>query len=160
MDQDYECRLLRQINIQNENASPIVSQRMYTHFTCQPHWSRLALFPVVTIVFLLLTVSSFILLLITFLYFIIILEISKTYGMQIPQSSTHRSCQLADDLIWVERVLHSLFLKELAVQQAGLFYSTVSRERGDNRTSAAKWLGFCERSLLLLTPQTSAPSAC
>lgn len=26
MDQDYECRLLRQINIQNENASPIVSK--------------------------------------------------------------------------------------------------------------------------------------
>lgn len=26
MDQDYECRLLRQINIQNENASPIVSE--------------------------------------------------------------------------------------------------------------------------------------
>lgn len=25
MDQDYERRLLRQINIQNENASPIVS---------------------------------------------------------------------------------------------------------------------------------------
>uniref|UniRef100_A0A7N9AX92 Fizzy-related protein homolog n=1 Tax=Mastacembelus armatus TaxID=205130 RepID=A0A7N9AX92_9TELE len=25
MDQDYECRLLRQINIQNENASPIVT---------------------------------------------------------------------------------------------------------------------------------------
>ncbi|MEQ2202380.1 Fizzy- protein [Xenoophorus captivus] len=23
MDQDYECRLLRQINIQNENASPL-----------------------------------------------------------------------------------------------------------------------------------------
>lgn len=33
MDQDYECRLLRQINIQNENASPIVSKQ-YTHFLC------------------------------------------------------------------------------------------------------------------------------
>uniref|UniRef100_A0AAQ6APM3 Fizzy-related protein homolog n=1 Tax=Amphiprion ocellaris TaxID=80972 RepID=A0AAQ6APM3_AMPOC len=30
MDQDYECRLLRQINIQNENASPIVMVRSLT----------------------------------------------------------------------------------------------------------------------------------
>uniref|UniRef100_A0A8C4IMI4 Fizzy-related protein homolog n=2 Tax=Euacanthomorphacea TaxID=123369 RepID=A0A8C4IMI4_DICLA len=28
MDQDYECRLLRQINIQNENASPIVMRAL------------------------------------------------------------------------------------------------------------------------------------
>uniref|UniRef100_A0AAX7SN25 Fizzy-related protein homolog n=1 Tax=Astatotilapia calliptera TaxID=8154 RepID=A0AAX7SN25_ASTCA len=28
MDQDYECRLLRQINIQNENASPIVMRSL------------------------------------------------------------------------------------------------------------------------------------
>uniref|UniRef100_A0A8C9XA03 Fizzy and cell division cycle 20 related 1 n=1 Tax=Sander lucioperca TaxID=283035 RepID=A0A8C9XA03_SANLU len=30
MDQDYECRLLRQINIQNENASPVVTVRALT----------------------------------------------------------------------------------------------------------------------------------
>lgn len=35
MDQDYECRLLRQINIQNENASPIVSKEntLYIHLS-------------------------------------------------------------------------------------------------------------------------------
>uniref|UniRef100_A0AAQ4R7U3 CDC20/Fizzy WD40 domain-containing protein n=1 Tax=Gasterosteus aculeatus aculeatus TaxID=481459 RepID=A0AAQ4R7U3_GASAC len=33
MDQDYECRLLRQINIQNENASPIVTVRALTPTT-------------------------------------------------------------------------------------------------------------------------------
>lgn len=29
MDQDYERRLLRQINIQNDNASPVVSAVNY-----------------------------------------------------------------------------------------------------------------------------------
>lgn len=34
MDQDYESRLLRQINIQNDNSSsPVVSSVQFTHVT-------------------------------------------------------------------------------------------------------------------------------